>query len=223
MRGLRARSIRALPYRAPLRGALLPALGTALRQSREWPESRRWCASCAVSIGWRIPPSCATRWPRVRVIAHSRHFVLVVRPAFSISATRRTCADPSSPGRRLFAQLAAVVRVVAFFRAEGIRPAPSSSGVAHRRRSTSAGCSSFCSRCVETSRPNAPVAICHSHTALPRSSNLTRPVDLSPASAFFEDASGSPAAGLAADGFDLSLLTLPFYAMQPFKSSEKPL
>jgi hypothetical protein len=53
------------------------------------------------------------------------------------------------------------------------------------------------------------VVTCHSHTALPRSSNLTRPVDLSPLS-FFEDGKlGSLAAGLAI-GFDFSLLTIPF-------------
>src|SRR5580704_4551885 len=76
-----------------------------------------------------------------------------------------------------------------------------------------AGCSSFCSRCVETSTPKAPVSTCHSHTALPRSSNLTRPVDLSPVS-FFEDGRSAPLGAGWATGFDFSLLTIPFYAMQ---------
>jgi len=45
---------------------------------------------------------------------------------------------------------------------------------------------------------------------LPRSSNLTRPVDFSPPASSFEDGSaGPPGAGLEAD-FGLSLLTLPF-------------
>jgi hypothetical protein len=48
---------------------------------------------------------------------------------------------------------------------------------------------------------------------LPHSSNLTRPVDLSPLSLFEDGAAGSPGAGWDAC-FDFSLFTLPFYAKQ---------
>ena len=70
-------------------------------------------------------------------------------------------------------------------------------------------CSSFCKRCVVTSRPKAPVATCHSQTALPRSSNFTRPVDFASV-ALFNGASAGPFGPALTEGFGFSLLTLPF-------------
>jgi hypothetical protein len=45
---------------------------------------------------------------------------------------------------------------------------------------------------------------------LPRSSNLTRPVDFSPAAPLFADGSAGPLGPGLAAGFGLSMLTLPF-------------
>jgi hypothetical protein len=70
--------------------------------------------------------------------------------------------------------------------------------------------SNFLSRLADTSVPNMPVLTDHSQTALPRSSNLTRPLLflVTGASRFGDDE--PPAFSASALAFGLSLLTLPF-------------
>src|SRR6202790_1278184 len=78
--------------------------------------------------------------------------------------------------------------------------------------------SNFLSRAVDTSVANEPVATAHSHTALPRSSNLTRPL-LFRATPVGWAPEASRARGL---GFEFSSLTIPLLGRGEFSSTLKP-